>query len=73
MARRLSCEHRGGFTSIRVGNDEESKDHGCMLRLCETRPEAGVKADVTLRVIGHAGGAVGSPRSGRRYGNLLWF
>ena len=40
------------------GSTEEYKDHlSVYLHLCEPHPEAGVKADVTLRVINHAGEA----------------
>ena len=40
------------------GDEEEYKDHlSVYLELREPRPEAGVKADVTLRVINHAGEA----------------
>ena len=40
------------------GVDEEYKDYVTVfLHLCEPRPDVGVKADLTLRLINHAGGA----------------
>ena len=55
------------------GDVEEYKDHlSVFLALCEPRPEAGVKADVTLRVINHAGRAdkVHALPAGRIFGEL---